>query len=120
METDTEEENGVSVQAAPAGSLPRFVRRCWCKAQSEKALGYDLCEWVGGRKSWKNHGGATYPEDIVKYASDKRLKTILVRCNGCGADVLREYPANDLNSATATRPAARDDTKAQPRSGSLE
>jgi hypothetical protein len=77
---------------------PRLVRRCHCRYQAEKSWGYDLCEWVGGRKSWKNHGKATHPEDVVKYAADKGLKTILIRCNGCGSDVLREYPANNALS----------------------
>ena len=72
----------------------RIVRRCHCNYQAEKAWGYDLCEWVGGRKSWKNHGSATNPEDVVKYAAKKGLKTILIRCNGCGADVFREYPTS--------------------------
>ena len=83
---------------SPGGCQQRFVRRCHCRYQAEKPWGYDLCEWVGGRKSWKNHGSATHPEDIVKYADDKKLKTILVRCNGCGADVHREYPANNAIS----------------------
>lgn len=73
----------------------RLVRRCHCRYQAEKSWGYDLFEWVGGRNSWKKHGKATHPEDVVKYAADKGLKTILIRCRGCGSDVLREYTAND-------------------------
>ena len=87
-------ESNIENTAAPSVEVPCLVRRCHCRYQAEKSWGYDLCEWVGGRKSWKNHGKATHPEDLVKYAADNGLKTILIRCNGCGSDVLREYPAN--------------------------
>jgi hypothetical protein len=49
---------------------------------------------VGGRKSWTGLGSATHIEDAVKYAAEKKLPTILIKCNGCGAEMLREYPAN--------------------------
>jgi hypothetical protein len=98
----TEAKKSPHTTDSPGGCQQRFVRRCRCRYQAERAWGYDLCEWIGGRKSWKNHGKATHPEDVVKYASDKGLKTILIRCNGCGADVLREYPANDADQATAS------------------
>jgi hypothetical protein len=74
---------------AKAIDVQRFVRPCRCKYQAEKSWGYDLCEWVGGKESWKNHGSATHLEDVERYA--RKLKRVLIRCNGCGADVLREY-----------------------------
>ncbi len=95
--------------------VPRIVRRCHCRQQTEKAWGYDLCEWVGGRKSWKNHGKATHPEDVVKYAADKGLKTILIRCNGCGSDVLREYPANVQDHTRAGAQDAAETTDSLPK-----
>jgi hypothetical protein len=77
----------------PVGQ-PRLVRhlpRCLCKYQREKSWGYQLMQWVGGRKSWKHLGNATHLEEVEIYARD--YETVLVRCNGCGADVLREYPS---------------------------
>lgn len=68
----------------------RSVRRCQCKYQTENPWGYNLCEWVGGKKSWHVHGSATHLEDVERYA--RKFKTVLIRCNGCGSDVVREYP----------------------------
>jgi hypothetical protein len=73
-------------------SVQRQVRRCHCEYQKQKAWGYNLQKWVGGRKSWKEIGNATHPEDVEKYA--QRFDTVLIRCNGCGADIVREYPPN--------------------------
>ena len=61
----------------------RTVRRCECKYQAEKAWGYNVQQWVGGRRSWKDKGNAKTPEATEQLAG--KFKTVLIRCNGCGA-----------------------------------
>jgi hypothetical protein len=97
MKTSHHSDNQLTaenVQEAGRGlHLPSLVSRCRCKYQAEKSWGYHLWKWVGGRKSWKGLGSATHIEHVVKYAAQKKLPTILIKCNGCGNEMIREYPA---------------------------
>lgn len=80
---------------------PRHIRRCHCKYQQEKAWGYNLQKWVGGRKSWQLIGNATHPEDVEKYA--RQFEAVLIRCNGCGDDIVREYPKKPALASVESR-----------------
>jgi hypothetical protein len=81
-------------QRATASRQPRLVRRCRCKYQTSSggAWGYNLQKWGGGHESWEEIGNATHLDDVERYA--QRFETVLIRCNGCGADIVREYPPN--------------------------
>lgn len=99
-----------------SSSKPRLVSRCQCKYQAEKSWGYHLWKWVGGRKSWKGLGSTTHSEDVVKYAAEKKLPTILIKCNGCGSEMLREYPANGISEGS---PPSRSENKQERNGDSL-
>lgn len=80
------------------GPLQRLVKRCDCPQQAAKSWGYALWKWIGGRKPWHPIGTATHVDDVAKYAEKKNLQTILIKCQGCGAEILRQYPSNGQNT----------------------
>jgi len=69
----------------------RDIPHCKCSYQAEKAWGYSLHKRVGGSVSWKwlPVGSAITHEDIEKNA--RPFPIVLIRCNGCGADMVREH-----------------------------
>jgi hypothetical protein len=46
----------------------RTVRKCECKYQAERTWGYNVQQWVGGRRSWKDKGNAKTPEATAQLA----------------------------------------------------
>lgn len=106
MQYDETEAHELAKQAANRtersdGSQQRVVRRCACKYQTSSggAWGYNLQRWTGN-PAWEDMGNATHVADVEKSA--RKYLTILIRCNGCGMDILREYPPNDLRELSPT------------------
>lgn len=84
-------------------SLQRMVRPCGCKYQKEKAWGYRIFRFIGGRKWWKPMAEAKTADGAKQLAAG--LKTVLIVCCGCGADIVREYrPNTELSDRRANNP----------------
>lgn len=72
---------------------------CKCRYQQEKNWGYSIHKYVGGRKYWRGIGHTTSLETAEAIIAS--LPVALVRCNGCGGELLREHPARAaIKSAT--------------------
>ena len=68
------------------------IKPCKCRYQKEHPWGYYLWSWIGGRASWKALWIAPNIEEALTHA--EQFQAVLIKCNGCGAEMLREYPAN--------------------------
>lgn len=62
---------------------------CGCKYQLEKDWGYDLQKRVPPPKHWEGIGWGSL-ETVNKVLRGRTFKA-LVRCRGCGAELIREY-----------------------------
>ena len=65
----------------------RSIQPCRCRMSME--FGYDVHRWVGGNRSWMPIGS---PIPFAKIGSKiEHESVVLIRCGGCGSEVLREY-----------------------------
>ena len=65
----------------------RGIQPCRCRMSTE--FGYDIQRWVGGDRSWTPIGSPVPFVQIGLVIEDEPV--VLIRCGGCGSEVLREY-----------------------------
>lgn len=63
---------------------------CNCRYMKAKNWGYHIAVFIGGRRYWRAVGNAKNLDEVREIIAP--IATVLVRCNGCGSDILREYP----------------------------
>lgn len=66
----------------------RTIRPCGCSYQRKKDWGYHLWKRVPG-SPWEALGGGSL--EAVNNALKNRAFKALVKCQGCGAEMLRDY-----------------------------
>jgi len=73
----------------PQGRLNALVSGCDCEYQHAKPWGYQLWRRGTGDEYWETVGRGAL--STVKKAAEKIDAPILVKCRGCGREMLREY-----------------------------
>lgn len=86
-------------QPAEVPAPRKRLQACRCRFMAEKNWGYDIQKYVGGHKYWKPIGCAPTIETAEAIIASYRA--VLVRCNGCGKELLRDCPPRAaIKSAT--------------------
>lgn len=62
---------------------------CRCDYQKKNPPGYSVFRWRGGREPWKWVEKAPTPERAKELA--KGWGRVLIVCDGCGSEMVREY-----------------------------
>ncbi len=68
----------------------RHFEPCKCRYQRKKNWGYDVQRYTGNATYWNFVGTARDVSEAKIMAEG--FRTVLIRCNGCGSDMVREYP----------------------------
>lgn len=74
-------------------ATPARTRECTCTYQKERTWGYALYRWQDGRTPWKPLATILTAADAARFAAHKSLPHILIKCNGCGDDIIRLQPS---------------------------
>ena len=72
----------------PQGRLDALVSGCRCEYQEAKPWGYQLWKRSDGDEYWESVGRGAL--STVRNAAAKIDAPILVKCRGCGREMLRE------------------------------